>query len=100
MSIVHWMSLNAARMVFDRSPRTSMCTDGGSCASSAGSSLRGRVGDLDGVHAGLPLERQVDGALPAVVRVEPRGVHRVLDAVDDVGDLLEAHGLALAVGRR
>ena len=41
------------------------------------------VGDRDGVGAGLALDAERDGALLAVVRVEPRRGPLVLDAVDD-----------------
>ena len=40
MSIVTWMSLNAARMVRDRSCRGVRWTDGGSCDWKPGSSAR------------------------------------------------------------
>ena len=39
-SIVHWMSWNASRMFFERSPRMVRCTEGGSARSKVGSSLR------------------------------------------------------------
>jgi hypothetical protein len=38
--MVTWMSLNAARMVLDRSWRGMTFTDGGSCDSNVGSSAR------------------------------------------------------------
>ena len=98
ISIVHWMSVNAARMLFDRSPRTVMCTEGGSCDSRIGQQLADGVGDLDGVRAWLPLEREIDGALAALAGVEPRGVEVVLDAVDDGGDLIQPQRPAVAVG--
>ncbi len=40
IAIVHWMSVNASRMFFDRSPRIVRCTEGGSSASNAGSRFR------------------------------------------------------------
>ena len=40
ISIVIWMSLNAARIVRERSWRGVRCTDGGSCDSNDGSSAR------------------------------------------------------------
>ena len=51
------------------------------------------IGDLNDVRAGLALDVQDDGA--AVAR--PRRELRVLDAVDDVGDVLEADRRAVAV---
>ena len=40
ISIVHWMSLKASRMFFERSPRIVRCTDGGSDCWNVGSSAR------------------------------------------------------------
>ena len=56
-----------------------------------------RIRHFDRVDAWLPLNLHVDRALAAVARIEPRRVHRVFDAVQHVGDLLEADGYALAV---
>ena len=69
MSIVIWMSLNALRMVFERSCRMLRCTDGGSCASSVGQHGAHGVGHLDDVGARLLLHLQRDDALlrPAFV---------------------------------
>ena len=52
------------------------------------------VGDLDDVRARLALHVEDDGALV----VGPAGELRVLDAVDDVGDVGEAHRRAVRVG--
>ncbi len=57
-----------------------------------------RVGDGDGVGARLPLDAERDGALLAVLGVEPRGGALVLDAVDDVAQLAQPHRRAVAVG--
>src|ERR1043166_6758194 len=87
ISSVTWTSVKADRMVFDRSPRTSRCTDGGSCASICGSSARTLSVTSIVLTPGWRL----------LARVEPRRVHVVLDAVEDVRDLIEAHRPSLAV---
>ena len=102
-SIVIWTSPNAARIVRERSWRGARCAVGGSCASSAGSSALDRVGHLDGVAARLPHDLHRDRAFDVdvtarILLVEPVAVVDALDAVDDVRDLFEPDGRALAVG--
>ena len=67
MSIVTWMSLNAARMVRERSWRGAMWADGGSCACERRQQRADRVGDFDGVAARLTHHLQGDGALESAL---------------------------------
>ena len=87
-------SCTDSRIGTDRSLRMSSVTEAGSCSRMRRQQRLDRVDDLDDVRAGLLLDRQVDAAL--AVRTS-RGLV-VLDAVVDVRDLVEPHGVAVAVG--
>src|SRR5207245_10292361 len=52
------------------------------------------VYDLDGIGAGLPIDREDDAALI----LEPRGELVVFHAVDDTAELAQADRCAVAVG--
>ena len=85
-------------MVFERSPRMRSCTDGGSCVSICGSSALTASFVLDGVRVRLPHDDQHHGPLHLPVLVHPCRGPLVLDAVDDVGDILQPHRRAVAIG--
>ena len=67
----------------------------GRLASSCGRRLLDALDDADGVGAGLALDVQDDGGSVWFIQAAWRGV---FDAVDDVGDIFEQDGRAVAVG--
>ena len=69
-------------------------TEAGIWARKLGQKVLDGVDHLDGVGAGLALDGQDDGR-PVV---EPGGDLVVLDAVDDLAQILQAHRRAVAVG--
>jgi hypothetical protein len=56
------------------------------------------IGHRDRVGAGLALDAERDGALCSPPRVEPGRRVRILGAVDDRAERVEAHRRAVAVG--
>ena len=97
MSIVSWMSLNAWRMFTERSWRMPRCTDGGSCASSAGSTARtASATSITFVPGCFCTSSVIARCWKSFVMYHARCVSD-LDAVEDVGDLVEPHRPAVAV---
>ena len=88
---VSWTSRTLSRIPCERSNMTSMRIAAGICIRNAGRSALTRVDDLDRVRVRLALDREDDRP----VALEPRGLPVVLDAVDDVRDLAEAHRRAV-----
>ena len=94
ISSVSCTSCTDSRTEIERSIITCMLMAAGICARIGRDALLHRVDDRDRVGIGLALDRQHDRA----VAVEEARDAVVLDAVDDVGDLVELDRRAVAVG--
>ncbi len=87
-------SSTEAWMAVVRSVRVVTWMPAGRLACKLRQQLLDALDDADGVGAGLALHVEDDGR----GLVHPRGLLAVFDAVDDVGDVVEHDGRAVAIG--
>ena len=91
---VSWTSRTLSRIPSERSNMMSMRIAAGICMPERRQERLDGVDDLDRVRVRLALDREDDRP----VALEPRRLPLVLDAVEDVRDLAEAHGGAVPPG--